>query len=67
MKKMFVTGMNMNAPKAYIEPEMKVIEVDVTCLNSTSEKEGDNPSYGSEGEDSEEEEEDVKLYKNYWF
>lgn len=36
MKKMFVTGMNMNKPKAYIEPNMKVIEVDVECLQTAT-------------------------------
>lgn len=36
MKKMFVTGMNTNKPKAYIEPEMKVIEVDVESLIADS-------------------------------
>lgn len=32
MKKMFVTGMNMTSTKAYVEPKMKVIEVDVESL-----------------------------------
>lgn len=45
MKKMFVTGMNMNEPKAYIEPEMKVIEVDVECLQTP------NSGYGADGSD----------------
>lgn len=44
MKKMFVTGMNMNETKAYVEPKMKVIEVDMQSLCDVN-----SPNYNGGG------------------
>lgn len=64
MKKMFVTGMNMNEAKAYVEPKMQVIEVDVQSLLADSE---DSKTDGEDISGGEGDEDFVKLYKSIWF
>lgn len=68
---MFITGMNKT--KTYVEPEMKVIEVDMESLvagSPTDEDDEEDDNYGADGSDygsGDGQEDFVKAFRGIWF